>query len=213
VEPHFLDLDTWPRRQLFAAYHGTDFPYIFLTADVDVTRLRRYTRAAGLSFNLALVFAANTIANRIENFRYRFTAGRPFRLDSIRAVFTHLPPGSDLFVLVACDSAATLADFCRRNRAKARQPVADHGFASVRGHLDLIVYSALPWVRYTQFIRPVTHNGEDCNPKISWGKIEERGERLLLPFSLQVHHGLMDGYHLGLYLQQLQHYLDHEEWR
>ncbi|MGD9556758.1 MAG: CatA-like O-acetyltransferase [Mangrovibacterium sp.] len=31
---------------------------------------------------------------------------------------------------------------------------------------------------------------------------------MLLPFSVQVHHALVDGFHVGEYFQKLQEYLD-----
>ena len=31
---------------------------------------------------------------------------------------------------------------------------------------------------------------------------------MLVPFSVQVHHGLMDGFHVGRYFNELQRYID-----
>ncbi len=209
MEP--INLETWERRDHFLCYLGTDFPYIFVTADVDVTRLHAFTRRHGISFYLAMVYAATAVANGIENFRYRIADGKPCLLDCIHPGFTHLRSGSELFVIVEPEAAApdeSMVEFCRRARTQADRPVANHGMGALKGRLDVIIYSSMPWVRYTQFIRPVAKIGQDSTPKISWGRFERQGERLVMPFSLQVHHGLMDGYHLGLYFQRLQEFLD-----
>lgn len=44
------------------------------------------------------------------------------------------------------------------------------------------------------------------------GKFKKEQDRILLPFSVQVHHGLMDGYHVGKYYNLLEEYLQSENW-
>ena len=57
-------------------------------------------------------------------------------------------------------------------------------------------------------MRTIGALGVDSSPKISWGKYFEQGGRTLVPFSVQVHHGLMDGYHVGRYYGEVQRLLD-----
>ena len=203
-----IQLETWQRRDHFLSYRGSDFPYIFITADLDVTRFHAFARRSSLSFYLAMVHAANAVANRIENFRYRIADGQPVIVDAIRPAFTHLQSGSEMFIIVEAEPDESIVEFCRRARLQAEQPLAGHGLAAIKGRLDVIIYSSLPWVRYTQLMRPVVRIGHDSTPKISWGRFERQGNRLVMPLSLQVHHGLMDGYHLGLYYERLQQHLD-----
>ena len=48
----------------------------------------------------------------------------------------------------------------------------------------------------------------DDNPKATWGKYRREVRRLIMPFSLQVHHSLMDGLHVGRYFEALQERLN-----
>ncbi len=41
-------------------------------------------------------------------------------------------------------------------------------------------------------------------PKIAFGKFTQEDQRMLLPISVEVHHALMDGLHVGRYLSQLE---------
>jgi len=208
----WIDIDKWERKEPFKIYFGTDFPYIILGANIDVTNLYRYAKENHLSFYFAMVFAANQIANRITNFRYRFADGKPFLIDYNRAVLTHIQRGSDAFVLIETERTDDIKEFCRRTAEKARKPVENRGFGVLPGQNDTIIYSVIPWVNFTVLIRTVAKDGIDCAPKISWGKYVKDGSRLLMPLSLQVHHGLMDGYHVGLYFNQLQEYIDKQGW-
>ena len=56
---------------------------------------------------------------------------------------------------------------------------------------------------------PVTEGGTMClRDRISWGRWFWLGDRLLLPFSVQAHHALVDGVHLGQFIDALQKKLD-----
>lgn len=203
----YIDLDTWNRREYFAAYAGKDFPYINLTADVDVTGLVAFCNENGLSSYLAFIHTAHHTASGIENFHYRTIDGRPAIFDEMGVTFTYRPAGAELFVNVVVPFAEDLREFHKTARRAALRQGTDPGFAGFVGRPDLIYYSAIPWVRYTHLVRTINHFG-DTGPKISWGKYFEQDGRTLVPFSVQVHHGMMDGYHVGLYYEAIQSALD-----
>jgi chloramphenicol O-acetyltransferase type A len=209
----FIDIDTWNRKEYFNAYLGTDFPYINIGAQIDITNLYRFAKEKQISFYFAMVYASTKVANSIENFKYRFTKGRPFRIDQNLPVLTHLRPQEELFVMVDCPEAGgDIIRFCDEVKKRANGHIEGNGLAAVKGRTDIINYSCIPWVRYTHFILTIAKDGEDCNPKISWGKYWADGNRVCMTLSVQVHHGLMDGYHVGKYFEKLQQYLDGEEW-
>jgi chloramphenicol O-acetyltransferase len=40
-------------------------------------------------------------------------------------------------------------------------------------------------------------------PSLAWGKFSDGPEGLQLPFSVQAHHGFVDGYHIHLLARQI----------
>jgi chloramphenicol O-acetyltransferase len=40
-------------------------------------------------------------------------------------------------------------------------------------------------------------------PSLAWGKFRDGPEGLQLPFSVQAHHGFVDGYHIHLLARQI----------
>ena len=74
----WIDLENWDRKRLFYNYLGTDFPYIIITANVDVTKPLRFAREHRISFNLAMVYLCVKTLDQIPNYRYRFIDGKPF---------------------------------------------------------------------------------------------------------------------------------------
>lgn len=51
-------------------------------------------------------------------------------------------------------------------------------------------------------------NPADSIPRISWGKYFEENGKIKLPMSVQAHHALMDGMHVGQYFSMFQEILD-----
>jgi chloramphenicol O-acetyltransferase type A len=204
----YIDLDSWERREHFLWYINAEFPYITITADIDVTSLISYCRSRSLSSYITFVFAAHRIANGIENFRYRINDKRPIINETTTPTFTHIPDGSEMFVEITVPFSDDLNTYHRMAKERIQAQGTDSGFANLKGRYDLILYSGVPWLQYTHLTRPIARLGVDTNPKISWGKYFGRGDRVLMPFTVQVHHGLMDGIHIGRYYEQLQRFID-----
>lgn len=209
---NYIDLETWNRKAQFNRYLGHDFPYINIGADIDVANLYKFTKSNDLSFYFAMIFAANKIADSIENFKYRFKDGRPYIIERNAIFFTHMQPGSNVFVMVEGSDANDIVSFCKETKRKATADFPDCGFSAMTGRQDFINYSCIPWVKYNHFVRSIAKGGIDCLPKISWGKFEDINGKLMMPFSIQTHHGLMDGYHVGQYFLKLQDCLDNCNW-
>jgi chloramphenicol O-acetyltransferase type A len=51
----------------------------------------------------------------------------------------------------------------------------------------------------------------DSIPRFAWGKFFPENQRLLMPLSVQAHHALVDGVHMGFYFEFMQDYLGHPE--
>jgi chloramphenicol O-acetyltransferase type A len=203
----YIDMSSWDRRSHFERYVGADFPYFIITGNVDVTNLLSFSRSHSISSYLAVVFAAHRTAESIENFRYRIVDGRPILNDRMCPSFTYLPKGSDLFIYVTVDFVDDIHRFHEVTKAQIAAQGTDLGWEMTAGRHDTIGYSGLPWIQYTHFTRSIVKAGLDSNPKISWGKYFAQGERTLMPLSVQVHHGLMDGLHVGRYFEALQRYI------
>lgn len=204
-EIKWIDLESWNRRHLFENYLGTDLPYIIITANVDVTGPLAFARKNKVSFNLVMVYICNLVMDSIENYRYRFIDGKPFVIDHIRPFVNHLLPGEDIFVIGEgpwpCDD---MIEFCIKTHENQESMTPVSSFDHMAGQLDIVNYTSIPWISYTGFVRTIKTDGVDCAPKISFGKYFTDKGRVLMPLSSQSHHGLMDGYHVGLFYERVQ---------
>ena len=203
-----IDLKTWERTEYFAFYKDLDFPYINIGARIDVTNMLDFARTESLSPYLTLIHTAHETARSNVNFRYRIIDGEPVLLADMGLTYTHMPKDSETFINVIVDHVADLHTFHQAAAAQAQAQRDDLGLTTLAGRPTLIGYSAIPWIDYTHFVRTISRSGIDSNPKMSWGKYSPKGDRTLVTFSVQVHHGLMDGIHLGRFYESLQDRLD-----
>lgn len=201
--PHYLDLERWPRRGAFEFFRGYDNPYFNVCAPLDCTALLEYTRAHHASFSLACVYLALRTANAYEPFRYRLDGGRVLvhnivhagtttLLDDERFAFIYFDFDDDFF---------RVQDSARRARDAARGHAG--GLDAQDHRTDLVHFSSLPWIEFTGLSHARNWRREDSVPKITFGRYHGSAP-VQLPISVEVHHALMDGMHVGRFLEALQ---------
>ncbi len=207
----WIDVETWPRKPLIEKYSTYVFPYINIGAQLDVTKLYDFSKRHGISFYCAMIYGATKMALEIENFKYRLVDGKPVLCDRLTPVFTYLPKGKEQFYLVEQDFEADMVTFCQKAKEKAEAMAheAEHAYMHGKDEVEILYMSCIPWIHYTHFVRTVEHGGKDNIPRISWGKyLRDKEGNMTMPFSVQVHHALMDGYHVGMYFEKMEAWLD-----
>lgn len=209
AEPARLDLETWPRRAHFQFFRTFDNPWFNLCADVDVTALHAWSGSeGGPSFFAASLWYSLAAANEIEEFRYRIRGEGVVVHPSIhggstvlladgtfRFAYYDLEPDFDRFV----KHVAEVLDRVKIESGPL-DPQDDRD--------DLIHYSVIPWVSFTSFSHARRWGTDDAIPKIVFGKHRDVGGRRLMPVSVEVHHALVDGLHVGRFYEAFQRWLD-----
>jgi chloramphenicol O-acetyltransferase type A len=69
---------------------------------------------------------------------------------------------------------------------------------------DLLFISCLPWMRVTGLTNERQPDPDDCIPRITWGRWEDRGGRKILGLCTEVNHRTVDGYHIGQFAKALE---------
>jgi chloramphenicol O-acetyltransferase type A len=201
----YLDVAHWARREVFEFFRNFDKPYFNICGRVDVTRLLEVLRLRpNIGVSLAYHYFALRIANDIEPFRYRLREGKVLVHDVIHGATTVLLP-NETFTFAYFDYQENFETFlsgAERAVNEARSGAA--GFKPRENDDDMIHFTVLPWVSFTSFSHARNWAREDSVPKISFGKFFVENGRTLLPISVEVHHALMDGLHVGRYLSRLE---------
>ncbi len=200
----YLDVTTWARRDLFEFFIGFDKPYFNICTNVDVTRLMELLRhRPGTSVTLAYHYFALRVANEIEPFRYRLRDGRVLVHDVIHGGTTVLQP-NESFTFAYFNFDQDFEKFMLE--AQRSVDIVKQGNSPFEPRADdaAIHFTALPWVAFTSFSHARNWKTEDSVPKIAFGKFVKEATRTLLPISVEVHHALVDGVHVGRFINRLE---------
>jgi chloramphenicol O-acetyltransferase type A len=73
---------------------------------------------------------------------------------------------------------------------------------------NVIHFSAIPWINFTGLTHARSFSFPDSCPKISFGKLMTYGIKKNISMTIAAHHGLVDGYHMGLFVDELQRLLN-----
>jgi len=201
---HYLNLASWARRDVFEFFRDFDKPYFNICTRLDVTNLLALLRLRSkVSVSLAYHYFALRMANEIEPFRYRLREGKVLVHDVIHGGTTVLMP-SEKFTLAYFNYDKDFGKFVSEAARAVEEVRSGDGAFLPRSDDARVHFTTLPWVSFTSFSHARNWGREDSVPKIAFGKFTQEGQRMLLPISVEVHHALMDGLHVGRYLGQLE---------
>lgn len=196
-----IDMNTWPRREIYDFFSPISNPFYSVTFTLDVTNLYRYVKERELSFYYALVYLCTRAVNRVEAFLYTIEDGKVRMYDKRQPSFTDLEKGSELFRMVFVPCEGSLDEFCRAAKAKSE---SQHFFFDPTAETnDLIYFSCLPWMDVTGLTNERNLDPDDAIPRIAWGKYIDIDGRKQLHISLEINHRLIDGVHLGRFNEEL----------
>jgi len=204
--PRYLDISTWPRRDTFEFFRGYDKPYFNVGTSLDVTNLvAEMKRRPGASLSLAYHYFALRVVNELEPFRYRLRGDQVLVHDVIHGGTTLLLP-NETFIMSYFDYQEDFERFMTDAMKAIDEQRAAAAF-DPRPEDNRIHFSVLPWISFTSFSHARNWRSEDSVPKMAFGKIGEVNGRRMMPFSVEVHHAMMDGITVGRYLDRLQEML------
>lgn len=206
----YLDLKKWIRKDVFEFFVAFDKPYFNICTQLDITALLTAVSDHGVSVSLAYHYFALRAANEIEPFRYRLKDGQVIVYDVIHGGTTVLLP-NEIFTLVYFQYEPSFKKFIAAAELAVKEAVSGDGAFRPDPRDDMIHFTTLPWISFTSFSHARNWGREDSVPKIAFGKFMKVNGRTLLPFSVEVHHALMDGLHVGRYVAQLEEALRQPE--
>lgn len=198
-----LDINSWPRKEHFHFFSRFEEPFFGVCVEVDCTRAYQRAKEGGHSFFLYYLHKSLAAANHTIPFRYRVTNGEVWVYDKVHASPTiNRPDGT--FGFAYMDYHEDFAAFEAAARTETERVQQGSGLVPAVSGENVIHYSSLPWISFTALSHARSFSFPDSCPKISFGKMKEQDGRKLMPVSVHVHHALMDGYHVGQFINAFQ---------
>lgn len=208
---HIINLDTWIRKEHYSFFKDYQESFFGITANVDCTKAYKYAKDNNLSFFLYYMYKSLVAANAVEEFRYRIEENKVVCYDKIHGSTTAMN-ADDVFAFAFLAYTDTFDEYyklAQQEMAKIKT-ITGMNINEDNGRQDVIHYSTIPWISFTSLTSERNQSQSDSIPKMTFGKYFKDGNKLLLPLAIQVHHGLMDGFHVGKYFEIFQQLLDED---
>ena len=201
-----IDLETFPRKHWYEHVCQFEIPVTYLTTQIDVSSLKAYCKANNLKFSLTLGFIITRACNHVNEFRHRIENDVP--VDYVKVIPSYtVMTDSKVFTFAKGVYTDNFASDYQENLAindKVAKGLATPQLSENQGQIFI---SVNPWTTQTAVQAPFTRRFASI-PVFSVGKMHEDGGRIKLGLGMQVHHGFVDGYHMGHFVHILERHLE-----
>lgn len=191
-----LDISNWKRRKHYNFFKDFDNPFYNICTNVIVTELLNYCREKNISFFMASLFLSIKSVNEIEEFRYRIEGDKVFSYNKIHPFSTVLND-DNTFSFCEFNFTESFNEFIEKGREAIEIAISTKNLNSMGNRKDIIYYTTIPWISLTGLTHAHNVNTGDSIPKFVFGKYFEDGNMIKIPFCVEVHHSLVDSYHIG----------------
>lgn len=205
-----FDTSTWARKAHFEFFRKFEDPVYGVCVTIDCTAAYKFAKEKGVSFYLYTLYNALTAANSLQPFKLRIEGGEAFIYDRIDAAST-IGRANGTFGFSYIDYDSSFEKFIAAAKLEVERVQARNDLELVNRN-NIIRFSSLPWIDFTSLshARMFAADKEDCSPSISFGKMTEKDGKRTMPMSVHVHHALVDGLHIGQYVDCFQALMNKE---
>lgn len=197
-----IDLNNWDRANLFQHFNSCTNPFIFITSEIDITKLYKFAKNNKLSMYASITFFILDCVNNIDEFRYRIDKNNIVLYDKVNANFTDNNNGNNIFFFTV-NSNNNLIEFNKKYKKIKKDCILNNKTYSKKEYdLNEIWVSCSPWLKYNSIIPP--YDQSYSIPQFIWDKFEKKDDKITTNLMIMVHHGFLDGYQIGEFLKMLQ---------
>ena len=198
-----IDIDNWSRKNHYNYFKQLDYPHFNICANIDITNFYEYVKSKNLPFFISILYLSTKVANNITEFKLRIRDNLIIEHDTVNPSFTVMTD-DNLFSFCTTNFIDDYNQFKTSTIEDIEKVKKNIIMNDEPGRDDLLYITTLPWISFTSITHPIQMSPTDSIPRISWGKFFDDNGKVKIPFSVQVHHALVDGIHVGKYFNDLE---------
>jgi len=201
-----LDLQSWPRGQMF--YYFTQIAPVgySLTAQVDITTMWDTLIKHHLKFFPAYLWLVTKMLNRQIEFKVAVKDEKLGYWDTLAPLYATFHDDDKTISFIWTEYCESFSEFYERYLENKKNYGNNHGILAQPQMPPANSYtvSCLPWIDFKHFAVHSYENKQYYFPSIEAGKFIKRGNTITMPLSITAHHATTDGWHIKVFLEDLQ---------
>ena len=198
-----INIRNWNRREIYNFFKDYEEPFYGITAELECTGAYEFAKSRNISFFLYYLYLTLKAVNQTEAFKYRIEGDELYLYDLINGSAT-IDRDNGTFGFSHIHYFEDLDLFLERATEEVIEVrTSDRLIKSEIGE-NIIHFSSLPWIRFTSVSHPRRYGRRDSIPKVTIGKYQTVGKKMMIPVSVHVNHAVADGLHVGEFFHRLQ---------
>lgn len=194
------EIINFERQELFNHYNKNDNPFIYLTTKIDITNIYHKCK----NYYPSIAYLITLAVNQIDNFKYRYEDNKIYKYDILKPNFTHLFNDHNIGFFT-CDNKETYTEFLNEYQ-NMKDKFLNTNKSYANSDQGEIWFSFVPWYNVSSLITPF--NKTTTIPQFIWDKFNFENNKCYINLTIMVHHGFIDGYHIGLFLEKLNNIIE-----
>ena len=203
MEFRLIDIEKWDRREFYEHFINEVVCTYSVVVNVDITRLE------GQKLYPAMIWLLTRTVNDMPEFRTSLTKDGLGIYDDMHPMYTIFNKENKNFSGIWSYFSEDYQKFLQNYEMDSEKYSTSTRYAPKDGTpANSFNISMVPWLQFAGFNINVFDEGKFLLPVFTMGKYFDQDGRRLLPLAIQVHHAVCDGYHVGLFVEKLQGYID-----
>lgn len=194
------EIKNFERIDLFNHYNNKDNPFLYLTTKIDITNIYKNCQ----NYYATFAYLITLVLNQIDNFKYRYEDNKIYKYDILKPNFTQTFKNNNIGFFT-CNWKEKYSEFLIEYK-KIQEKFMKNNMSYANEDQGEIWFSYTPWFNISSLITPFDKN--NTIPQFIWDKFIFENDKCYINLTIMVHHGFVDGYHIGIFLQKLNEIID-----
>lgn len=206
-----IDMQKWPRGQMFYYFSKMAPTGYSITVKVDVTKFYESIKKNNLKFFAAYLWIVTKNINNQMEFKCAVQNEKLGYFDKLTPLYANFHDDDKTISLMWTEYNDSFMEFHKTYLENKEKFGNQHGILSQPDTLpppNAYTVSCVPWINFEHFSLMSYENKPYYFPSIEAGKFYDEGNKKLMPLSITVHHATTDGYHINKFLEELQKDMD-----
>ena len=209
-----IDINKWNRKLAYNTFFNYDDPYTGVVTTLNVTNLVNTCDKIKCSFYGAMVYMIMHFMNNIDAYKYGFATINDAlfvcKYSDLAATMTVIDQNNELhftrYVKYNDDFDKFIIEF-KKATDDAEKGIEYYKIDGLN-ECNKLYITCMPWIKFTNFKDALNLKEKNSKPRICWDKFEQIDGNYYINFSILVNHAFQDGYHIGLFINNVQYNID-----
>jgi len=205
-----IDLEKWDRKELFDYFYNEAPCSFSITCNLDITLLIKAIKEKDFKFYGVMIYLIACLVNKHKEFRTAMDKeGNIGIYDRLHPQYTYLAAGREQFINIYSAYTTDFKKFHETYLADIEKYGSSKKFYANDIPENHFLISNVPWISFTAHNLNIPKASSYLLPIFTFGKYFEQNDKILLPFTIQAHHGVCDGFHVARFFNELQEKMNH----